>query len=114
MFSSETVHIARTCFFSLSLRGGLFLIVCRATAVARLTYDASARRGFTNASDRQHINSVIDLGLPDLPYFTGDPVFQTLCPASRGGSRREEQISRILLVRLLRHSDDTVTREDFV
>jgi len=30
------------------------------------------------------------------------------------GSRREEQISRILLVRLSRHSDDTVTRENFV
>jgi len=85
MFSSETVHIARTCFFSLSLRGVLFLIVCRATAVARLTYDASGWRGFTNASDRQGINSVIDLGLPDIPYFTGDPVFQTLSPASRGG-----------------------------
>ena len=54
---------------------------------------------------------VVDLGLPDLPYFTGDPVFQTLSPASRGGSRLEEQISRILLVRLSRHSDDTVTRE---
>ena len=25
------------------------------------------------------------VGLPDLPYFTGDPVFQTLSPASRGG-----------------------------
>jgi len=24
------------------------------------------------------------LGLPDLPYFKGDPVFQTLSPASRG------------------------------
>jgi len=23
------------------------------------------------------------VGLPDLPYFTGDPVFQTLSPASR-------------------------------
>jgi len=55
------------------------------------------------------------LGLPDLPYFTRDPVFQALSPASRGGgSRREEQTSRILLVRLSRHSDDTVTRENFV
>ena len=26
----------------------------------------------------------LPLGLPDLPYFTGDPVFQTLSPASRG------------------------------
>jgi len=25
------------------------------------------------------------IGLPDLPYFTGDPVFQTRSPASRGG-----------------------------
>jgi len=56
----------------------------------------------------------IALGLPDLPYFTGDPVFQTLSPASRGGSHREKQISRILLVRLSRHSDDIVTRENFV
>ena len=24
------------------------------------------------------------LGLPDLPYFTGDPIFQTLSPASQG------------------------------
>jgi len=42
---------------------------------------------------------------------------QTLSPARPppgGGSRREEQISRILLVRLSRHSDDTVTRENFV
>jgi len=59
-----------------------------------------------------------DVGLPDLPYFTGDPVYAD--PFSRpaaspgGGSRREEQISRILLVRLSRHSDDTVTRENFV
>ena len=30
------------------------------------------------------------------------------------GSRQEEQISRILLVRLSRHSDHTVTRENFV
>ena len=27
----------------------------------------------------------VGLGLPDLPYFTGDPVFQTLSSASRGG-----------------------------
>ena len=26
----------------------------------------------------------VSVGLPDLPYFTGDPVFQTLSPASRG------------------------------
>jgi len=55
----------------------------------------------------------IGLWLPDLPYFTGDPVFQTLSPASRR-SRLEEQISRILLVRLSRRSDYTVTRENFV
>jgi len=37
-------------------------------------------------------------------------------PFSRlsGGSRWEEQISRILLVTLSRHSDDTLTRENFV
>ena len=58
----------------------------------------------------------LQVGLPDLPYFTGYPVSQTLSHASRGGgvSRREEQISRILLVRLSRQSDDTVTRENFV
>ena len=26
----------------------------------------------------------LQVGLPDLPYVTGDPVFQTLSPASRG------------------------------
>ena len=31
-----------------------------------------------------------------------------------GGSHRKEQISRILLVRLSRHSDDTLTRKNFV
>jgi len=30
------------------------------------------------------VGMVVQLGLPDLPYFTGDPVFQTLSPASRG------------------------------
>jgi len=34
--------------------------VYRATVVARLTYAASAWRGFIKASDRQRINSVID------------------------------------------------------
>ena len=56
-----------------------------------------------------------ELGLPDLPYFTGDPVFQTLSPASRGeAAEKNKLISRILLVRLSRHSDDAVTRENFV
>ena len=32
----------------------------RANVVARLTYAASAWRGFTQASDRQRINTVID------------------------------------------------------
>jgi len=36
------------------------LVVYRATVVARLTYAASAWRGFTKASDRQRIDSVID------------------------------------------------------
>ena len=48
-----------------------------------------------------------------LPYFTRDPDFRPFLPPP-GGSRREEQISRILFVRLSRHSDDTVTRENFV
>ena len=34
--------------------------IYRATVIARLTYAASAWRGFTKASDRQRINSVID------------------------------------------------------
>ena len=34
--------------------------VYRATVVARLTYTASAWRGFIKASDHQRINSVID------------------------------------------------------
>ena len=29
----------------------------------------------------------VGLGLPDLPYFTGDPVFQTLSSAYRGGGK---------------------------
>ena len=45
--------------------GGVDAYVCstsiyRATVVARLTYAASAWRGFTKASDLQRINSVID------------------------------------------------------
>jgi len=28
---------------------------------------------------------LVGIELPDLPYFTGDPVFQTLSPASPGG-----------------------------
>jgi len=49
--------------------------VYRATVVARLTYAASAWRGFIKASDRQRINSVMDrarrLGYcsPDTPTF---------------------------------------------
>jgi len=35
-------------------------LVYRATVVAPLTYAASAWRGLTKTSDRQHINSVID------------------------------------------------------
>jgi len=40
---------------------------------------------------RLHSESLSNIGLPDLPYFAGDPVFQTLSPASLGESRREEQ-----------------------
>ena len=55
------------------------------------------------------------VGLPNLPYFTGDPVFQPLSFASRGGEAAGKNKSlRILLGRLSRHSDDTVTRENFV
>ena len=56
-------------------------LVYRATVVARLTYAASTWRGFTKASDRQHIDSVIDrarrLGYcrPDLSL----PTFDELC-----------------------------------
>ena len=42
------------------------------------------------------------------------PLISDPCSRLPGGSRREEQISRTLLVRLPRHSDDTVTRENFV
>jgi len=38
----------------------LLQCVYRATVVARLTYAASAWRGFTKASDRQRINTVIE------------------------------------------------------
>jgi len=30
-------------------------------------------------------------GLPDLPYFTGDPAFQPRSPASRGEAARETE-----------------------
>jgi len=66
-------------------------------------------------------------GRTNLPYSVSQivaplrsPVFygrsRISDPFSRipGGNCREEQISRILLVRLSRHSDDTVTRENFV
>ena len=51
--------------------------VFRAVVVSRLTYALPAWSAFITATDRQ-------LGLPDLPYFTGDSVFQTSSPASRG------------------------------
>jgi len=50
-------------------------LVYRATVVACLTYAASIWRGLTKTSDRQRINSVIDLARrlgycsPDLPTF---------------------------------------------
>jgi len=31
-----------------------------------------------------HFLRLLPVGLPDLPHFTGDPVFQTLSPASHG------------------------------
>jgi len=33
---------------------------------------------------RLHAHKVLGVGLPDLPYFTGDPVFQTLFPPPGG------------------------------
>ena len=33
---------------------------------------------------RLHAHKVPGVGLPDLPYFTGDPVFQTLFPPPWG------------------------------
>ena len=51
----------------------------RATVVARLTYAASACRGFTQASDRQRINTVIDRARR-LGYCSPDtPTFDELC-----------------------------------
>jgi len=53
--------------------------VYRATVVARLTYAASAWRGFIKASDRQRINSVIDR-VRRLGYCSPDtPTFEELC-----------------------------------
>ena len=53
--------------------------VCRATVVARLTYAASAWRGFTKASDRQRINTVIDR-TRRLDYCSPDSqTFEELC-----------------------------------
>jgi len=34
---------------------------------------------------------ILGLGLPDLPYFTGDPVFQPRSPASRKEAARETE-----------------------
>jgi len=53
--------------------------IYRATIVARLKYAASAWRGFTKASDRQRINSVIDCARR-LGYCSPDtPTFDELC-----------------------------------
>ena len=50
-----------------------------ATVVARMTYAASAWHGFTQASDRQRINSVIDRARR-LGYCSPDtPTFDELC-----------------------------------
>ena len=59
-------------------------LVYWATVVARLTNAASTWRGFTKASDRQHIDSVIDrarrLGYcrPGLPTFHDTAILQTM------------------------------------
>ena len=53
--------------------------VYRATVVARLTYAASAWHGFTNASERQRIDSVINRARR-LGYCSPDtPTFNDLC-----------------------------------
>jgi len=53
--------------------------VYRATIVARLTYTASAWRGFIKASDRQRINSMMDHA-QCLGYSSPDtPTFEELC-----------------------------------
>ena len=50
---------------------------------------------------------IMGIRLPDLPYFTGHPVFQTPSPASRGEAAGKNKImSRILLVRLSRETRD--------
>ena len=56
--------------------------VYRATVVARLTYVVSAWRGFTKASDRQRINTVIDRARR-LGYCSPDLLtFDELCDAA--------------------------------
>ena len=44
----------------------------------------------TNLNDDDEDNQ-FELGLPDLPYFTGDPVFQSRSPASRKEAARETE-----------------------
>ena len=43
-----------------------------------------AHRLFLSIQHPFSVPLLLHIGLPDLPYFTGDPVFQTLSPASRG------------------------------
>ena len=42
---------------------------------------------------RMHRAECLDVGLPDLPYFTGAPVFQVISPVSRLKPIRETLFS---------------------
>jgi len=72
--SAQTIYALRV-LRSCGLSNAALQHVYRATVIARLTYAASAWRGFIKASDRQRIDSVIDRArrygycAPDLPPF---------------------------------------------
>ena len=49
------------------------------------------RRNLASTAPITQQLGVLGLGLPDLPYFTGDPVFQLRSPASRKEAARETE-----------------------
>ena len=109
------------------LNNAALQLVYRATVVARLTYAASAWRGFTKASDRQRIDSVIDRAIrleycpPGLPTFDevwdaaddelfsnailkSNYVLHTLLPPPSTASQHYELIHRVHSLQLPEHS----------
>ena len=79
--SAETTYALRVLRCH-GLSNAVLQLVYRATVVARLTYAASAWRGFTKASDRQRIDSVIDRARLLRYCLPGLPTFDELCDAA--------------------------------